>query len=50
MYDPNILLELDFHKSPAKFNPFISAAAPGNFLYFLKIFKNLNFNLNKFHR
>ncbi|XP_063698967.1 probable glucosamine 6-phosphate N-acetyltransferase isoform X2 [Culicoides brevitarsis] len=29
LYDPNILLKLDFHKSPAKFNPFISAAAPG---------------------
>lgn len=36
MYDPNILLELDFHKSPAKFNPFISAAAPGkNFFQIL---------------
>uniref|UniRef100_A0A336JZN7 Glucosamine 6-phosphate N-acetyltransferase n=1 Tax=Culicoides sonorensis TaxID=179676 RepID=A0A336JZN7_CULSO len=29
LYDPNILLKLDFHRSPAKFNPFISAAAPG---------------------
>ncbi|XP_037953666.1 probable glucosamine 6-phosphate N-acetyltransferase isoform X2 [Teleopsis dalmanni] len=29
LYDPNILLKLDFYKSPAKFNPFISAANPG---------------------
>lgn len=29
LYNRNLLLELDFHKSPAKFNPFISAAAPG---------------------
>lgn len=29
LYDPSILLKLDFHRSPAKFNPFISAAAPG---------------------
>uniref|UniRef100_A0A1I8PCI7 Glucosamine 6-phosphate N-acetyltransferase n=1 Tax=Stomoxys calcitrans TaxID=35570 RepID=A0A1I8PCI7_STOCA len=29
LFDPNILLKLDFHQSPAKFNPFISAACPG---------------------
>ncbi|XP_037732270.1 probable glucosamine 6-phosphate N-acetyltransferase isoform X1 [Drosophila subpulchrella] len=29
LYDPNLLLKLDFHRSPAKFNPFISAANPG---------------------
>ncbi|KAI9584560.1 probable glucosamine 6-phosphate N-acetyltransferase [Glossina fuscipes] len=29
LYDPNLLLKLDFHQSPAKFNPFISAACPG---------------------
>uniref|UniRef100_T1H7G6 Glucosamine 6-phosphate N-acetyltransferase n=1 Tax=Megaselia scalaris TaxID=36166 RepID=T1H7G6_MEGSC len=29
LYDPKLLLDLDFHKSPAKFDPFISAAAPG---------------------
>lgn len=29
MFDPKFLLHLDFHRSPAKFNPFISAAAPG---------------------
>ncbi|KAL5285466.1 GNPNAT1 family protein [Megaselia abdita] len=29
LYDPSLLLELDFHKSPAKFEPFISAAHPG---------------------
>ncbi|XP_014088079.1 probable glucosamine 6-phosphate N-acetyltransferase isoform X2 [Bactrocera oleae] len=29
LYDPNILLKLNFHQSPAKFEPFISAAYPG---------------------
>jgi len=29
LYDPNILSKLDFYRSPAKFNPFISATAPG---------------------
>ena len=29
MYDPKLLSFLDFHKTPAKFNPFISALAPG---------------------
>lgn len=29
LYDSKILLDLDFYKSPAKFNPRISAAAPG---------------------
>ncbi|XP_065372142.1 probable glucosamine 6-phosphate N-acetyltransferase [Calliphora vicina] len=29
LYDPDLLLKLDFHQSPAKFNPFISAACPG---------------------
>ncbi|KNC21358.1 putative glucosamine 6-phosphate N-acetyltransferase [Lucilia cuprina] len=29
LYDPDVLLKLDFHQSPAKFNPFISAACPG---------------------
>lgn len=29
LYDPRVLLQLNFHKSPAKFDPFISAAAPG---------------------
>ncbi|XP_001996128.2 probable glucosamine 6-phosphate N-acetyltransferase isoform X1 [Drosophila grimshawi] len=29
LYDPNVLLKLDFHRSPAKFQPFISAANPG---------------------
>uniref|UniRef100_A0A1A9W6J5 Glucosamine 6-phosphate N-acetyltransferase n=1 Tax=Glossina brevipalpis TaxID=37001 RepID=A0A1A9W6J5_9MUSC len=29
LYDPNLLLKLDFHQSPAKFNPFISATCPG---------------------
>jgi glucosamine-phosphate N-acetyltransferase len=29
LYDPALLLKLDFHRSPAKFNPFISAIAPG---------------------
>ncbi|XP_053947078.1 probable glucosamine 6-phosphate N-acetyltransferase isoform X1 [Anastrepha ludens] len=29
LYDPNILLQLNFHQSPAKFEPFISAAYPG---------------------
>lgn len=29
LYDPSLLLQLDFHRSPAKFKPFISAVAPG---------------------
>ncbi|XP_060646371.1 probable glucosamine 6-phosphate N-acetyltransferase isoform X2 [Drosophila nasuta] len=29
LYDPKVLLQLDFHRSPAKFQPFISAANPG---------------------
>lgn len=29
LFDPNILLRLDFHQSTAKFSPFISAASPG---------------------
>jgi len=29
LYDPNLLLKLDFHRSPANFKPFISAANPG---------------------
>ncbi|XP_064536265.1 probable glucosamine 6-phosphate N-acetyltransferase isoform X1 [Drosophila montana] len=29
LYDPSVLLKLDFHRSPAKFQPFISAASPG---------------------
>lgn len=29
LYDPRVLLQLNFHNSPAKFDPFISAAAPG---------------------
>ncbi|XP_055849158.1 probable glucosamine 6-phosphate N-acetyltransferase [Episyrphus balteatus] len=29
LYDPRVLLQLNFHKSSAKFDPFISAAAPG---------------------
>ncbi|CAD7085310.1 unnamed protein product [Hermetia illucens] len=29
LYDPKLLFQLDFHRSPAKLNPFISAAAPG---------------------
>lgn len=29
LFDPSLLLQLDFHSSPAKFNPFISAVAPG---------------------
>ncbi|CAG9565362.1 unnamed protein product [Danaus chrysippus] len=29
LYNPDILKKLDFGKSPAKFNPFISAAHPG---------------------
>lgn len=29
LYDPRVLLQLNFHKSLAKFDPFISAAAPG---------------------
>ncbi|XP_067618821.1 probable glucosamine 6-phosphate N-acetyltransferase isoform X2 [Eurosta solidaginis] len=29
LYDPNILLQLNFHQSPAKFQPIISAAYPG---------------------
>lgn len=29
LYDENLLLKLDFHQSKACFNPFISAAAPG---------------------
>jgi glucosamine-phosphate N-acetyltransferase len=29
LYDPSLLLKLDFFKSPAKFNPPITAVAPG---------------------
>ncbi|XP_044570245.1 probable glucosamine 6-phosphate N-acetyltransferase isoform X4 [Drosophila ananassae] len=29
LYDPSLLIKLDFHRSPAKFKPFISAANPG---------------------
>ncbi|KAH8332381.1 hypothetical protein KR074_002209, partial [Drosophila pseudoananassae] len=29
LYDPSLLIKLDFHRSPAKFKPFISAASPG---------------------
>lgn len=29
LYDPKVLQQLDFHRSPAKFQPFISAANPG---------------------
>lgn len=29
LYDPTLLSKLDFYKSPVKFEPFISAAAPG---------------------
>lgn len=29
LYDPALLHKLNFHKSPAKFDPFISAVAPG---------------------
>jgi glucosamine-phosphate N-acetyltransferase len=29
LYDPSLLLKLDFFRSPAKFNPPITAVAPG---------------------
>lgn len=29
LYDPSLLYKLNFHRSPAKFDPFISAVAPG---------------------
>ncbi|XP_017846945.1 probable glucosamine 6-phosphate N-acetyltransferase isoform X2 [Drosophila busckii] len=29
LYDPSLLVQLDFHRSPANFKPFISAANPG---------------------
>ncbi|XP_030370589.1 probable glucosamine 6-phosphate N-acetyltransferase [Scaptodrosophila lebanonensis] len=44
LYDPNVLLKLDFHRSPAKFQPFISAASPGETWLKVRPLKDTDFD------